>query len=240
MDLEQAIMISCRAHYGQKDLGGKPYIFHPLWVMSRFEDTEHQIVAVLHDVSEDTGGSNEWLRDNLGLTSECYEALCLLTRPKEMEYFEYIERLKFSNNQIAIDVKMADLNHNQQTDRLPSEITDRDEKRLLKYSKASFFLHNITPCLRTYPDRVYPEFIKFENGLAFRRTSVQREDNSYAIYYRDGGKWDIYASFFSDGLYSRWFDINIGNKKSLDMQKMVECTEDEYAENNVPYYKRRK
>jgi hypothetical protein len=55
MDLHEAIKVATDAHEGQLDKGGRPYILHPLRVMMAMEETDEQIVAVLHDVIEDTG-----------------------------------------------------------------------------------------------------------------------------------------------------------------------------------------
>ena len=52
--IEKALQIAAQAHEGQKDKEGQPYILHPLRVMSRVEGEEAQIVAILHDVVEDT------------------------------------------------------------------------------------------------------------------------------------------------------------------------------------------
>lgn len=52
MQLEKALEIALKAHRGQVDKGGKPYILHPLAVMMRMETEEEQIVALLHDVVE--------------------------------------------------------------------------------------------------------------------------------------------------------------------------------------------
>lgn len=52
--LERAIVVAARAHEGQYDKGGAAYILHPLRVMMRVSTPEQRIVAVLHDVLEDT------------------------------------------------------------------------------------------------------------------------------------------------------------------------------------------
>ena len=52
--LERAIAIAATAHAGQKDKGGHPYILHPLRVMLALQKEDERIVAVLHDVVEDT------------------------------------------------------------------------------------------------------------------------------------------------------------------------------------------
>ena len=52
--LDLAIHIASKAHLGQVDKAGAPYILHPLRVMMKVSPDEHRIVAVLHDVVEDT------------------------------------------------------------------------------------------------------------------------------------------------------------------------------------------
>ena len=54
--LERAIEIAARAHAGQTDKGGAPYVLHPLRVMLQLRDPVAQIAAVLHDVVEDCAG----------------------------------------------------------------------------------------------------------------------------------------------------------------------------------------
>lgn len=53
--LEKAIEIALKAHAGQKDKAGEPYILHPLRVMGMMSTVHERVVAVLHDVLEDTG-----------------------------------------------------------------------------------------------------------------------------------------------------------------------------------------
>jgi guanosine-3',5'-bis(diphosphate) 3'-pyrophosphohydrolase len=60
--IEKALQIAAKAHEGQKDKSGLPYILHPLRVMMRVEGEEAQIVAVLQDVIEDTSVSAADLR----------------------------------------------------------------------------------------------------------------------------------------------------------------------------------
>ena len=52
--LEKAIEIAARAHQGQKDKSGQPYVLHPLRVMMSCSSETEKICAVLHDVIEDT------------------------------------------------------------------------------------------------------------------------------------------------------------------------------------------
>lgn len=52
--LEDAIILAINAHRGQVDKAGAPYILHPLHLMMQMHSETAKIVAVLHDVVEDT------------------------------------------------------------------------------------------------------------------------------------------------------------------------------------------
>ena len=61
--LEIAIELAIKYHKGQIDKGGNPYILHPLEVMNNVDRMESKIVAVLHDIIEDTECSVDTLRE---------------------------------------------------------------------------------------------------------------------------------------------------------------------------------
>ncbi|MBB6022260.1 (p)ppGpp synthase/HD superfamily hydrolase [Paenibacillus sp. JGP012] len=132
MDIELAISIALEAHKGQLDKGGKPYILHPLAVMNRVETIEEKVVAVLHDVIEDTEVTIEQLRE-LGFSEEIVKAIGLLTRSEEDSYEQFIE--KTSTNRIARNVKIADIQENMNLSRIKNP-TEHDYNRLEKYRKA--------------------------------------------------------------------------------------------------------
>jgi (p)ppGpp synthase/HD superfamily hydrolase len=81
--LERAIALAAAAHAGQRDKGGEPYILHPLRVMLRLRDDDARIVAVLHDVLEDTPLTRAALEAE-GFSAPILDALDALTkRPGE-------------------------------------------------------------------------------------------------------------------------------------------------------------
>ena len=133
MDLERAIQIAVEAHAGAKDRGGKAYILHPISVMMRCETDEEKIVAILHDVVEDTDWTFEALRQE-GFTDTIIEALKTVTKHSENEdYDKFIQRsLK---NEIGRKVKIADLRENLDVTRI-GELTDKDLERINKYKRA--------------------------------------------------------------------------------------------------------
>lgn len=132
--LDMAMRIAIHAHETQKDKSGEPYILHPLHLMTQFKDETSQIVAVLHDVVED---SDYTLRSLALIFSEdIIAALDGLTHRKEEDYFEYIERIRTSAvRHIIIPIKIADLRHNSDISRL-LYITEKDIQRMEKYNKA--------------------------------------------------------------------------------------------------------
>ena len=79
--LEKAIQIAVIAHTGQKDKSGEPYILHPLKVMMHVKTEEARIVAVLHDVVEDSEITLQDLKNN-GFTQNIVDAVDALTKRK--------------------------------------------------------------------------------------------------------------------------------------------------------------
>ena len=133
MDIERAIQIAVAAHAGIKDKGGKPYILHPIKVMMRVETEEEQIVAILHDVVEDTDWTFDALR-NEGFSETVIEALETVTKQSEDEdYKDFIKRSL--QNDIGRKVKIADLRENLDVTRI-GELSEKDIKRINKYKKA--------------------------------------------------------------------------------------------------------
>ena len=140
MNLERAIQIAVEAHAGAKDRGDKAYILHPISVMMRCETDEEKIVAILHDVVEDTDWTFEALREE-GFSETIIEALKTVTKHSEDEdYDEFIQRsLK---NEIGRKVKIADLKENLDVTRI-GELTDKDLERINKYKRALSVLTKI-------------------------------------------------------------------------------------------------
>lgn len=132
----QAYDIAREAHNGQVDKAGKDYINHPVAVAKGVGNDESAIiVALLHDTVEDTYLTFQDLKDFL--KPKEMAALKLLTRPKNMEYTDYLRRMK--GNPLAVKVKLSDLNHNGDLSRL-SNITEKDLSRKEKYDRAIAFL----------------------------------------------------------------------------------------------------
>ena len=131
--LKRAIEIATEAHGGQTDKAGAPYIEHPLRVMDACTTTDEKILAVLHDVVEDS----DWTFDALaaeGFPPHILAALRCITKTSPTEpYDKFIARVK--KNELATAVKLHDLKDNMDITRLPY-LSDKDIKRLKRYLKA--------------------------------------------------------------------------------------------------------
>jgi (p)ppGpp synthase/HD superfamily hydrolase len=130
--LERAIAIASEAHQGQLDKAGQPYVLHPLRMMQRLSGEQAQIVAVLHDVVEDTPWSLAQLRAE-GFSEALLAAVDALTRREAESYEEFIERLL--PNPLARQVKLADLEDNMDLRRI-AELGEKDWERLQRYHRA--------------------------------------------------------------------------------------------------------
>lgn len=136
--LGRAIEIAVTAHAGQVDKGGQPYILHPLWVMNqvRHLGEAYMIVAILHDVVEDSDWTFRGLKDE-GFKTDLVFSLMLLTHTTDQSYDDYIKAL--STDPIAKVVKLKDLEHNTKVTRLKG-LRKKDFDRLEKYHRAYTYL----------------------------------------------------------------------------------------------------
>ena len=127
-----ALKLCFEAHKDQIDKSGMPYVFHPFHLAEQMADENTTIVALLHDVIEDTEYTLDDLR-KFGFAEDVISAISLMTHADDVPYMEYVAQIK--TNQIAKAVKLADLKHNSDLSRL-DQITPIDEERKEKYRKA--------------------------------------------------------------------------------------------------------
>lgn len=128
-EYELAYNIASKAHKGQKDKGGEDYFKHPLTVSNKLSGEKDKIVALLHDVIEDTDVTVNDLRE-AGFSDEVVLAVSVITKKADEDYEEYLNRVK--QNPIALRVKIADMEHNSDISRIKNP-TEKDLKRLEKY-----------------------------------------------------------------------------------------------------------
>jgi (p)ppGpp synthase/HD superfamily hydrolase len=138
--LERAIELAVKHHKGQKDKAAQPYILHPLRLMLSMTTEVERIVAVLHDIVEDTTITLDNLRKE-GFGEKIVSAIECVTKKDGENYDSFIERISY--NPLATDVKLADLEDNMDLSRLP-EVTEKDLLRVAKYQRAVKRLSNIS------------------------------------------------------------------------------------------------
>lgn len=156
--LVKAIYIATKAHEGQLDKSGMPYIGHVMRVMEAGNTIDEKIIGVLHDIVEDTDWTFEQLEQG-GFPKHIVDAIRCLTKTSEDEpYDEFIRRVKA--NRLATQVKINDLTDNMDIKRL-DRITDRDKTRLNKYLRAYNQLisrkdYSISTFREDYPNAYQP------------------------------------------------------------------------------------
>ena len=129
--VKKADAFAAKAHEGQTDKAGLPYMTHPRAVAAMIEDETAKVAALLHDTVEDTDVTLDEIRAEFG--DEIADAVDLLTHRDGTDYFEYVAGVK--KNPVAWRVKLADLTHNMDLSRIPSP-TDDDFARIERYKKA--------------------------------------------------------------------------------------------------------
>ena len=129
---DKAVKIALNAHEGQNDKAGSPYLLHVLRVMMRVEKIDEKIVALLHDVVEDSSTTIEDLAKE-GFPANILKSVELLTKKKGEPYKDYIK--KIGRNRLARVVKLADLKDNMDVTRL-KKISLNDKLRINKYKEA--------------------------------------------------------------------------------------------------------
>ena len=176
--LERAIQIAVKAHSGQKDKGGSPYILHPLRLMMSLTDESEKIVAVLHDVVEDSDWTFDALRGE-GFSDEIIAALKSVTKASEEESYDSFIR-RAMENEIGRKVKIADLRDNLDVTRI-GDLSERDIERINKYKRA---LKQLTDMAKRpnfdweAADKEVEEYIQSDEGQARMKRLVSSMKSS--------------------------------------------------------------
>lgn len=127
--LEKAIALAATQHAGQLDKGGQPYILHPLRLMLQFSNPTLQIIAMLHDILEDTSTTAEDL-EALGFSAEIIQSIQALTKQIGESRLEAAKRTAL--NPLATQVKYVDVLDNMNLTRINNP-TARDFARFEEY-----------------------------------------------------------------------------------------------------------
>lgn len=127
-----ALKVCFEAHKEQVDKSGLPYVFHPFHLAEQMQTEETTVVALLHDVVEDTTVTLSMLAEK-GFSQEILDAVALMTHKDGVDYMDYVRAIK--ENPIAKAVKLADLRHNSDVTRL-DVVDEKALKRREKYAEA--------------------------------------------------------------------------------------------------------
>ncbi len=134
---KKALKLCFEAHKEQVDKSGLPYVFHPFHLAEQMTDEATTVVALLHDVMEDTSYTLEDLAA-MGFDRDVLEALTRLTHDPAVPYMTYVEGIR--DNPIARRVKLADLAHNSDLTRLDT-VDEKALARKEKYAQAIALLN---------------------------------------------------------------------------------------------------
>ena len=135
--IQKALLLSAQQHRGQTDYAGKDYFRHHILTVynsvggKNANPIELAVVALLHDVVEDTSTNIKFIEKEFG--SVVAQAVKVISKTPGEDYIGYIKRVR--SNPLARKVKIADITHNMQAGRLKT-IGDKDRERLDKYKIA--------------------------------------------------------------------------------------------------------
>lgn len=239
--LEVAADLCLKAHTGQRDKAGKAYFLHPFRVALACEKDEEKIVALLHDVLEDSDLSpNDLLKQ--GFPQDIVDAVVSVTKQDSENYEDFIVRAK--KNPIGRVVKLHDLEDNLDASRLDTFTPDM-AGRFTKYVAALRFMqsddkpqeesktlrtiHELYTALRQEENRKIQSRAKHTGGTNFMRDH---------LIIRDKGKTVIDESSIFDTLckignifgFDSIADSNITASKGRDEYYLVKScsTSDRY------------
>jgi hypothetical protein len=217
MTIDDAIARATRAHEGQTDKAGNPYIGHSLRVMSgvRIEselEATAKMAAVLHDVLEDTTVTSAELL-SLGYPREVIEAVEAVTKRDGEGLEAYLSRV--AANRVAYAVKLADLVDNSDVSRL-RQLPHEDAERLRRKYTTAIGLLQVLRIKALYPSGFYRYYVRERESLDLLRQWRWREDGQEAggfswperLSRATGGRWNPGSSSDVDALIGMGPDLH--------------------------------
>ena len=134
--LERAIELAAKAHAGQVDKAGQPYILHPLRLLLAVRTPHERMAAVLHDIVEDTPTTFDDLVAE-GFPPEVVAAVRALTKTDGEKRVDAAHRA--AADPVARAVKLADVADNKDLSRVAAP-TEKDYARLEEYKQVRAIL----------------------------------------------------------------------------------------------------
>lgn len=145
--IESARNLSWRIHLGQKRWNGSNYFEDHINSVVAYlvnividikdtisiEDIEYIFcLAYLHDTVEDCKDEDlQFLNESLENFPDIQDDLMLLTRKKDIPYFDYIKKIADNASSLCLLVKMADLHHNASSMNDEQKLKDKYSKYML-------------------------------------------------------------------------------------------------------------
>ena len=223
---KKALKLSFEAHKNQIDKSGMPYVYHPFHLAEQMQTEEETIVALLHDVIEDTDYTIDDIKAS-GFSDQVIEALMLMTHDESVPYMDYVKTIK--NNSIATEVKLADLKHNSDLSRF-DKIDEKAIKRVQKYAEAVFLLagedatvDNLT--FRCYGDRYSSLSGKIQNGGLHIESIIYGDDYDSEKHY----------SLSKEATLKLFSLVSLDSFIELCQKKYVNGLEQFLSENGIAY-----
>lgn len=136
--LDKAAQICVTKHAGQRDKTGAAYFQHPMRVAMRCRTTEEKMVALLHDIIEDTDVTADYLLEQ-GFPREIVDGILSVTKRDGESYDDFVARA--AQNPLGRVVKLHDLEDNLDVFRLTA-VTPEMAARFTKYLAAHEYLLN--------------------------------------------------------------------------------------------------
>ena len=133
--IDKSLQIITKLFNDKLDKGNSPYVVHLLKVYSGVNNDNEKIVALLHDVLENTDVEYNDLLE-MGYNKDIADAIVILTKNKGEDYRDYIDRIIKSNNKIALNVKLSDLKCNMDINRIKNPTTNDYERIHKRYEPA--------------------------------------------------------------------------------------------------------
>lgn len=128
--LKAAFKIAAAAHAGQQDKAGQPYIDHPVRIAAMVEGEDAKVVALLHDVVEDSDVSLADLSEVF--PPHIVAAVDAVSRRPDETYFEFVARAAL--DPLGKVVKRADVQDHLgpgHEDAIPASLIKRYRKALV-------------------------------------------------------------------------------------------------------------
>ena len=123
------------------DKGGLPYFNHLFKVYEGVVSYDEKIIALLHDIVEDTNITFDDLKE-FGYNDNIIKSLTYLTKKKGEYYPDYIERIISSNDIQTLNVKLSDLKHNMDITRIKNPNINDYERISKRYEPAYIKIKN--------------------------------------------------------------------------------------------------